>query len=270
MPFAHKAVCMVFAGALFACPQSHAASQTQVETLVASNTSTSDAAAPLPEAPQAQTPDQPAEHQDGQTKRILGILPNFRAVDADQHLPPETVKEKFTDATQDSFDYSSIFLPVAVAGYSYLRNSTPEFGKGGVGFARYLWHSAADQTIENYMVEFIVPTITHEDTRYYSLEHGGFLKRSGYALSRVIITRSDSGKRTFNYGEVVGAGAAAGISTLYYPTAERSFSNTGSQWGLDVALDAASFVVKEFSPEIAHAVLHGSKVFHLPGSNPKS
>jgi hypothetical protein len=254
--------------ATFACPRGKA--QTQTLTLTASNSSTSAAPAPVPDAPQAQIPATPDEHVDGQTKRILGILPNFRAVDANQHLPPETVKEKFTDATQDSFDYSSIFLPVAVAGYSYLRNSTPEFGKGGVGFARYLWHSAADQTIENYMVEFIVPTITHEDTRYYSLEHGGFLKRSGYALSRVLITRSDSGKRTFNYGEVVGAGAAAGISTLYYPTAERSFGNTGSQWGLDVALDAASFVVKEFSPEIAHAVLHGSKVFHLPGSNPKS
>jgi hypothetical protein len=264
MQFVRKAVRSLFAAALFACPQG------QAQTLTASNTSTSAAPAPLPDAPQAQTPATPPEHEDGQTKRILGILPNFRAVDANQHLPPETVKEKFTDATQDSFDYSSIFLPVAVAGYSYLRNSTPEFGKGGVGYARYLWHSAADQTIENYMVEFIVPVITHEDTRYYSLEHGGFLKRSGYALSRVLITRSDSGKRTFNYGEVVGAGAAAGISTLYYPTAERSLSNTGSQWGLDVALDAASFVVKEFSPEIAHAVLHGSKVFHLPGSNPKS
>jgi hypothetical protein len=263
MPFAGKFVLSLVATTLLVCPPSRA------QKLVATSSSSSIESAPLPDAPQAQTPT-PGEHTDGQTKRILGILPNFRAVDADQHLPPETIKEKFTDATQDSFDYSSIFLPVAVAGYSYLRNSTPEFGKGGVGYGRYLWHSAADQTIENYMVEFIVPVITHEDTRYYSLERGGFLKRSGYALSRVVITRSDSGKRTFNYGEVVGAGAAAGISTLYYPTAERSFGNTGSQWGLDVALDAASFVVKEFSPEIAHAVLHGSKVFHLPGSNPKS
>jgi hypothetical protein len=240
--------------------------------------STSNDAASLPAAPEPQTPaTQTAssdakndDHEDGQSKRILGILPNFRAVNADVHLPPQSVKEKFVTATEDSFDYSSLFVPVAVAAYDYERNNTPEFGKGGVGYARYLWHSAVDQTVENYMVEFVVPVATHEDTRYYSLARGGFLKRSGYALSRVVVTRTDSGGRSFNFSEVIGAGAAAGISNLYYPTAERSFSNTGTQWATSVGIDALGFVVKEFSPEINHALLHGSKVFHLPGIGQKS
>jgi hypothetical protein len=234
--------------------------------------STSNVAASLPSAPEPQTstprttaPD--TEHQDGQTKRILGIIPNFRAVNADVHLPPQSVKEKFVTASQDSFDYSSLFVPVAVAAYNYERNNTPEFGKGGVGYARYLWHSAVDQTVENYMVEFFVPVVTHEDTRYYSLERGGFLKRSGYALSRVLITRTDAGGRSFNYSEVIGAGAAAGISNLYYPTRERSFGNTGTQWATSVGIDALGYVVKEFSPEINHALLHGSKIFHLPAAH---
>jgi hypothetical protein len=262
--FHGMAVSLLLAPVLFSSPQSAA------QQLAASDSLMSAATPPLPDAPQAQAPATPTEHVDGQSKRILGILPNFRAVDANQHLPPETIKEKFVDATKDSFDYSAIFVPVAVAAYDYERNSTPEFGSGGVGYARYLWHSAADQTIENYMVEFIVPVLTHEDTRFYSLEKGGFAKRAGYALSRVVITRTDLGQRTFNVGEVVGAGASAGISTLYYPSRERSLGNVGSQWGLSVAIDAAGFVVKEFSPEINHALLHGSKIFHLPGSNPKS
>jgi hypothetical protein len=220
----------------------------------------------LPDAPAAQTNTPSDDHVDGQSKRIFGILPNFRAVNADVHLPPQTVKDKFVTATQDSFDYSSIFVPVAVAAYDYERNNTPEFGKGGVGYGRYLWHSAVDQTSENYFVEFIVPALTHEDTRYYSLARGGFLKRAGYSLSRAVITRSDSGARTFNFGEVIGAGAAAGVSNLYYPSRERTFGNTGEQWGTSVAIDAASFFVKEFSPDISHALLHSGKVFHLPGT----
>jgi hypothetical protein len=232
----------------------------------ASDSSASSSVAPqVPDAPRPQTPSSD-DHVDGQSKRILGILPNFRAVDADVHLPPQTVKDKFVTATQDSFDYSSLFVPIAVAGYDYERNATPEFGTGGVGYARYLWHSAVDQTVENYMVEFFVPAATHEDTRYYSLAHGGFLKRTGYSISRVVITRSDSGHSTFNLGEVIGAGAGAGISNLYYPRAERSFGNTGSQWGTSIAIDAAGFFVKEFSPEINHALLHSGKIFHLPGS----
>jgi len=226
------------------------------------------AAAPEAQASTAQTPaQQPAsdEHEDGQQKRILGIIPNFRSVNADVHLPPQSVHEKFITATDDSFDYSSIFIPLAVAGYDYARNNTPEFGKGGVGYGRYLWHSAVDQTSENYFVEFIVPVITHEDTRYYSLGRGGFLKRSGYSLSRAVITRTDSGGRSFNYSEVVGAGAAAGLSNLYYPSPERTFTNTGEQWATSVGIDALSFMVKEFSPDITHALLHGGKIFHIPG-----
>jgi hypothetical protein len=231
---------------------------------LADASTSSSISASFPDAPPAQAPTD--DHTDGQSKRIFGILPNFRAVNADVHLPPQTVKEKFVTATQDSFDYSSIFVPLAVAGYDYARNNTPEFGTGGVAYGRYLWHSAVDQTVENYMVEFVVPAVTHEDTRYYSLAHGGFLKRTGYSLSRVVITRSDSGHSTFNFGELIGAGAGAGISNLYYPRPERTFSNTAQQWGTSIAIDAASFFVKEFSPDISHALLHGSKHFHLPGS----
>jgi hypothetical protein len=208
----------------------------------------------VPQAPQPQSSAQAPK----QTQRILGILPNFRAVSADQKLPPQSVEEKFITASEDSFDYSSLFIPVALAGYSLERNSDPEFGGGGVGYARYLWHSAVDQTSENYFVEFIVPSITREDTRYYTLGHGGFFKRTGYALSRAVITRTDSGNETFNISEVFGAGAAAGVSNLYYPTPERTLSNTGSQWGIDVGIDAASFVLKEFWPDINHALFHAA------------
>ena len=169
-----------------------------------------------------------------------------------------TVKEKFLTATDDSFDYSSIFIPAALAAYAMGTNQTPEFGQGAVGYGRYFWHAAVDQTSENYMVEFIFPVITHEDNRYYTLGRGGFFKRTRYALSRAVITRADSGRDTFNISEVVGAGASAGLSSLYYPTRERSFGNTASEWGVDVGIDAASFMVKEFWPDINRRIFHRS------------
>lgn len=220
--------------------------------------SAQDAQSPAPDNPatQAQTPDGQTGQQ---TKRILGVIPNFRAVSADTKLPPQTVKDKFVDATQDSFDYSSIFIPAVLAGYSQARDSVPEFHQGAAGYARYFWHAAVDQTSENYMVEFIVPVITREDTRYYTLGHGGFLHRTRYALSRAVVTRSDSGREVFNVSEVVGAGAASGISSCYYPSRERSFSNTASEWGLDVGIDAASFVFREFWPDINHSLFHGGQ-----------
>jgi hypothetical protein len=208
-------------------------------------------------APQNQ-PAQPAQGDltGQQTKRILGIVPNFRAVSADTKLPPETVKEKFIDCTEDSFDYSSIFIPAVIAGYNMKERATPEFHQGAAGYARYFWHSAVDQTSENYMVEFIFPAFTHEDSRYYTLGHGGFVKRTGYALSRAVITRSNSGAQVFNISEIFGAGAASGISNLYYPSASRSVGNTASEWAEDVGIDAASFWFKEFWPDINRRLFH--------------
>jgi hypothetical protein len=203
-------------------------------------------------------PPQSAQQDSGgqQTKRILGIIPNFRAVSANTQLPPETVKDKFIGATEDSFDYSAIFFPAVIAAYNMHERTTPEFHKGAAGYARYYWHSAVDQTSENYMVEFIFPTFTREDARYYTLGHGGFLKRTGYALSRAVITRSDSGAEVFNISEVVGAGAAAGVSNLYYPAASRSVGNTMSEWAEDVGLDAGVFWFREFWPDINRHVFH--------------
>jgi hypothetical protein len=210
-------------------------------------------------------PDEPTprnssdDQQAHQTKRILGIIPNFRAVSTDEKLPAQTVKEKFITATDDSFDYSSLFIPAMLAGYSMATDATPEFHHGAAGYGRYFWHAAVDQTSENYMVEFVVPVIAHEDTRYYTLGRGGFLRRTGYALSRVVVTRSDSGNEVFNASEVIGAGASAGLSSLYYPSRERSFANSGTQWGLDIGIDAASFAAKEFWPDINHWLFHASK-----------
>jgi len=202
----------------------------------------------------------PAYEDEGkQTKRILGIIPNFRAVSANQHLPPQSVKEKFITSTQDSFDYSAIFVPALLAGYNQARNETPEFRQGGIGYSRYLWHSVVDQTSENYFVEFIVPAVAHEDTRYYTLGHGGFLKRSGYALKHVVVTRDDAGKDVFNAGEVVGSAMSSALSNAYYPAGERTVGNTLDQWGLDVGIDAFTFAFKEFWPDINHALFHGSK-----------
>ena len=225
----------------------------------AADSSAATASEAMPDAPAPQTSSTDADGDGKQTKRILGVIPNFRSVSANTKLPPMSVKDKFITASQDSFDYSAIFLPMAIAGYDLERNATPEFGHGGVGYGRYLWHSAIDQTSENYFVEFIGPALTHQDPRYYTLGSGGFWKRTGYALSRAVITRNDAGKEVFNSSEVFGAGAAAGLSNLYYPSAERTFGNTADQWGLDVGIDAATFVFKEFWPDINQHLFHGTQ-----------
>ena len=195
-----------------------------------------------------------------QTKRIMGIIPNFRAVSSTDVLPPQTPKEKFLTATDDSFDYSSVFIPAALAGYNLGTDAYPELGHGAEGYGQYFWRAAVDQTIENYMVGFVVPAIAHQDTRYYTLGHGSFLKRTAYAVSRSVITRSDQAKEQFNVSEVLGAGSSAAISTAYYPDSSRTFEKVGTAWILNVGIDGASMVAKEFWPDINRRLFHTNTV----------
>ena len=185
-----------------------------------------------------------------QTKRILGIVPNFRSVSAGVTLPPQTPKEKFKTGFEDSFDYSAVIFVGIQAGIAQATKSYPAFHQGAAGYARYYWHTFADQADENLMVESILPTVTHEDSRYYTLGHGGFVKRSIYAVSRIAITRKDDGGPTVNLSEIVGAGAAAGISTAYYPGQYDTWTKTGQRWLTNLILDGATLYVKEFWPDI--------------------
>ncbi len=192
-----------------------------------------------------------------QPKRILFIIPNYRAVSADTHLPPMSIKAKAWLATQDSFDYSDFIFVGALAGISDTQNSEPRLGRGAAGYGRYYWRIFVDTAIENYITEAALPVALKEDPRYYALGHGGFLKRSGYALSRLFITRTDAGNNTFNFSEIVGSGAAAGIGNAYYPAEANPFVKTYQRWGTQVALDGVFNMLKEFWPDINRIVFRG-------------
>jgi hypothetical protein len=191
-----------------------------------------------------------------QTRRILFLMPNFTAVSANEQLPPQSVKEKFKTATLDSLDYSAFIFVAGQAGAAQAGSSDPEFGQGARGYGRYYWHLLADSINENYWVEFLVPTPLHEDTRYYTLGKGDFAKRLGYAFTRTLITRSDEGHETFNAGEILGAGAFAGLANFYYPSPERTFTKTYQRWITNVIIDGCVFSFKEFWPDINNTVFH--------------
>jgi len=208
--------------------------------------------------PSVLPPAQPEKYsyEGKQTKRILGIVPNFRSVSVDAKLPAQSAKEKFKGASEDAFDYSDFIFVGILSGVNQMEGSYPEFHSGIPGYGRYYWHSLADQIDEDYQVEFVFPALLRQDPRYYTLGRGRFAKRALYAFSRIAVTRTDRGGETFNASEVVGAGAAAGISNLYYPSQERTWTKTGQRWLLNVGLDGATFTFKEFWPSLNSRIFH--------------
>lgn len=191
-----------------------------------------------------------------QPKRILGIMPNYRAVSAGAIPPPPTPKQAFVIATKNSFDYSSFIFVGLTSAIAEGNNAHSQLGKGMPGFGRYYWRGLVDKTDGNYLVIFALPTIFHQDERYYAKGEGGFWKRLAYSATRILITPSYSGHPSFNASELLGRGMAQGISIAYYPSQSRTGGAIASKYGYALLRDALTNSFREFWPDIATHVLH--------------
>lgn len=196
----------------------------------------------------------PPQHQ--QPKRILGVMPNYRAVSAGAIPPPPTPAEAFKIATQNSFDYSAFVFTGFTSGIALAQNAHPQLGHGASGFWAYYWRGFVDKTDGNYMVIFAMPTIFHQDERYYAMGKGPIWKRALYSASRILITLDYHGHDSFNASELLGRGIAQAISTTYYPSQDRTVGKVATKWGYALMRDALTNTFREFWPDIAVHVLH--------------
>lgn len=199
----------------------------------------------------------PAASTQPKNDRIFGVLPNYRTVENPQlGTPASTTRAKFHLAVEDSFDPYAYPVAGIFAGLAQIRNDPRSWGEESWGpFTKRYFASFADQTDENIMTEAVVPSLLKQDPRYFRLGSGGFLKRTSYAVSRIWMTRTDTGGKTFNFSEILGAGASTAVSNLYYPPENRTLSNNLSQWGILVGEDAFFNILKEYWPDIRHRVL---------------
>ena len=199
-------------------------------------------------------PDVPVSKR--QPKRILGVMPNYRAVSAGAIPPPPTPAEAFKIATQNSFDYSSFIFVGITSAMAEGTNAHPQLGKGIAGYGRYYWRGFVDKTDGNYLVIFALPTVFHQDERYYAKGEGGFWKRGIYAATRILITPDYHGHNSFNASEVFGRAMAQGISLSYYPSHDRTIGALAVKYGYAMGRDSLTNVFREFWPDIATHVLH--------------
>jgi hypothetical protein len=183
-------------------------------------------------------------------------MPNFRAVSAGTIPPPPTPKQSFILATQNSFDYSSFIFVGITSALAYGTDAHPQLGSGANAYWAYYWRGFVDKTDGNYWVIFILPSLLHEDQRYFAMGEGGFWKRGTYAATRIFVARNYHGDNTFNISEVAGRAIAQGISTTYYPSASSTGEKLAEKYAYALGRDALTNVFREFWPDIATHVLH--------------
>ena len=192
------------------------------------------------------------EKETGTSKdRLFWVLPNFLTIESAEDVPPLTARQKFETTARGLIDPSEFVVQGVVAGLGQASNSIPQYGQGFDGYAKRYVTAYADNAVESMMSSAVLPSVLHQDPRYYQLGHGGFAHRTFHALSRLFVTRNDAGKEEFNYSEVFGAGMAAAISDYgYHPSGDRSFGNVANVWGTQMGVDYMNYMLKEFWPDL--------------------
>lgn len=187
-----------------------------------------------------------------QPKRILGFMPNFRSVSGGAKPHPPGFKYNFTVATRQAWDYSSfIFLGLTTLSAEGI-NEHPVLGKGVSGFYSYVWRGFLDKTDGTYLAAWLMPSILHEDTRFYALGNTHSIPiRALYVISRQGVARTYGGHQTPN---IAGLGAKVLtqiVSRTYYPTGATSFSVLATKFGYSAMRDVMFTSIREFYPDIA-------------------
>jgi hypothetical protein len=210
----------------------------------------------------------PLERQ--QPKRILGFMPNFRSVSAGSTPHPPGWKYNFTVATHQAFDYSSfIFLGLTSLSAEGL-NEHPALGKGIGGFYAYTWRGFLDKTDGTYLSAWLLPSLLHEDTRFYPLGHGhSVVMRELYVISRQAVAQTYGGKQTPNIAGLGGKVLTQVISRSYYPAGSTDFGTLAEKFGFSVMRDVIFTNIREFYPDIAAHYIrkHREKVARMAASD---
>jgi len=187
-----------------------------------------------------------------QPQRILGFMPNFRSVSGGSTPHAPGWKYNFKIATRQSFDYSSfIFLGITSLSAEGI-NSHPVLGKGADGFWAYTWRGFLDKTDGTYLGGWLLPSLLHEDTRFYALGNGHSIPvRALYVISRQGVARTYGGHQTPNIAGLGGKVLTQVVSRNYYPTGATSFSVLATKFAYAAMRDIAFSSVREFYPDIA-------------------
>lgn len=184
-----------------------------------------------------------------ESKRIFGIIPNYRTAPSLMNYHPLTDAEKFKMATQDAFDRGTFALAALFAGQGQLTNANKSFGQGAKGYAKYFGTAYGDFMIGDYMTECVFPVLLHQDPRYFRRGEGSGWSRVRYAAGQIFMTHSDSGATQFNYSEIMGNSVAVAISNGYYSD-NRTAKDAVSKLGMQLGVDMAANILKEFWPEV--------------------
>lgn len=190
------------------------------------------------------------EHQ-----RVLGFIPNI-FVTYEPHPEPLTAQMKFHLAYKGLTHPTFFAFEALWAGVEQAAHMT-DYRLGARGYGERFGANLASGASEGLFANAILPSLLHQDPRYFYRGSGTKGSRAWHAVLAPFVCEGDNGKSQPNYSQMGGSLISAALSNTYYPDSQRGpglvFTNFGTSMGLHVALGLAQeFLLSKFTSRGSH------------------
>lgn len=193
----------------------------------------------------AQEQIQQQEHQ-----RVLGVMASFNTT-SNRDAVPMSPKQKFQLFFRSATDPWPFLLAGVVAGIGQADDSFPGYGQGWEGYGKRYGASFTDTFVGNFFGNAVLPTLLHQDPRYFQKGTGSHMSRFLWAATSTVWCKNDNGRWGPNYSNVVGNLIGSAISNVYYPQDERNVGDTIERGFTTSAEGIVGAEVNEFWPDLA-------------------
>ncbi len=191
-------------------------------------------------------------------EKILGVIPNYQTVnDPNSRVTPLTRRQKWTLVAKETMDPFNVASAALASGFSQIGDQTPKYGEGGAAYGMRFGAALADFGTQNLFSAGVLACLLHQDPRYFRKgPQSGVLARAAYSVSRIVITRQDSGAAAFNASGIFGIALGIGASNLYYPASSIRGQVMLSRVSTSVMGGVIGNLMSEFWPDIQKKLFH--------------
>jgi hypothetical protein len=197
-------------------------------------------------------------------QRVFGVMATFNTT-RNQDALPLSPGQKYQLFFKSATDPWPFLLAGVVGGIGQAENSNPEWGQGVQGYAKRFGAGYSDYFIGNFFGNAVLPSMWHEDPRYFQKGTGSAKSRFLWAAASTVWCKRDNGGWGPNYANVAGNFIGVAIARVYYPPSDRTVSGT-IQDGLTVNAEGiVGAEVIEFWPDLVrhYKKKHAEKVARL-------
>jgi len=178
-------------------------------------------------------------------QRVLGVIPNIYVV-YEPHPEPLTTRMKFHMAYKSLTNPFFFVRTAAWAGVQQARNNPEEWRQGAEGYGKRLGAGFADGVTGSLITNAILPSLLHQDPRYFYQGSGTKKSRALHAMLAAFVCKGDNGAWQPNYSQWGGSLIGYSISSAYYPSSDRTAGHVFQTFGIDMGLHVAGSLAQEF------------------------